>query len=433
MADKFRKELSLGLAALALLVSLTLGLPLLLNAQLDTRDLISNPGFWPTQTKYPINDYAGPQACAQCHGQIATQQRSTSMAQTAMRASNSPLLAANPLLRFRAGVYDYEIRTTGGHSTYTVWDGKRSESKPLVWAFGTDRIAQSFLFKKDDGAYYEARVTHFRSLGELDFTPGRALTHAADMNEAMDREVGAAEIGRCFGCHTTGAGAGASFDEARLIPGVTCEACHGPGRGHVAEMKDVPLGDAAAAHAQSTPDRIFNPKTLTPEQSVDFCGSCHGSYWDITLSGSSGPGNVRFQPYRLEQSKCWNKEDARLTCVACHNPHQEIDTNTSSYDHVCLSCHLNGKTSATGHPRAEPPAESPLGRASPNQPATSHPAMASGSPVVVAAATHAHSICPVATKNCTSCHMPQVYVPAMHRSFPDHRIRIAREREIFPD
>jgi mono/diheme cytochrome c family protein len=212
MADKFRKELSLGLAALALLVSLTLGLPLLLNAQLDTRDLISNPGFWPTQTKYPINDYAGPQACAQCHGQIATQQRSTSMAQTAMRASNSPLLAANPLLRFRAGVYDYEIRTTGGHSTYTVWDGKRSESKPLVWAFGTDRIAQSFLFKKDDGAYYEARVTHFRSLGELDFTPGRALTHAADMNEAMDREVGAAEIGRCFGCHTTGAGAGASFD-----------------------------------------------------------------------------------------------------------------------------------------------------------------------------------------------------------------------------
>jgi hypothetical protein len=372
-------------------------------AQFATTDYASQPRFWPTQLRYPRNDYAGPVACAQCHQAIFNSQQATSMARTAMRAGDSGTLQSNPHLSFANGVYRYDVVTIGGKSHYVTTDGRTTRSAPLAWAFGTDRVAQSYLFKKEDkkqeGEFYEARVTYFQQLGNLDFTPGRALNSAMDVEEAMDRQVGKAEVYRCFSCHTTASGIEASFDEQKVIPGVSCEACHGPGRDHIDAMEGSPAHSQATAAVENTSERIFNPKKLTPEESVDFCGACHGSYWDVSLTDSSGVGNVRFQPYRLEQSKCWNKNDARLTCIACHDPHKEVDKDAAAYDHVCLSCHLNKISKVP----------------------------------VAADPTHPGAVCPVARKDCTSCHMPQVNVPVMHTSFPDHRIRIARAGDPFPD
>jgi hypothetical protein len=48
-------------------------------------------------------------------------------------------------------------------------------------------------------------------------------------------------------------------------------------------------------------------------------------------------------------------------------------------------------------------------------------------------ADHPGAACPTATKNCASCHMQKVYVPEMHDKFTDHRIRIVRAGESFPD
>jgi hypothetical protein len=394
------------LGSFLLLISST---PVSVLAQFATSDYVSQPGFWPTQTKYARNEYSGAQACASCHQPIFNTQRETSMAHTAMRAAEAEILASNPHLSFSEGPYRYQIQTAANQSIYTVADGVKGQSEQLAWAFGTNRVAQSYLFKKKDGEFYEARVTYFLSLAALDFTPGRTLNSAHDVDEAMDRQVGRAEVYRCFACHTTASGLGSGFDESRLIPGISCEACHGPGRGHVAEMEGASVESAAAVvSAENTPDGIFDPKKLTPEQSVDFCGSCHGSYWDVSLVGISGTGNVRFQPYRLEQSKCWNRNDARLTCVSCHDPHKEVDSDAEDYDHVCLSCHLV-KGAA-------------LKKAAAVKPSETHPPQ-----------THPGAACPVAKKACTSCHMPRVYVPAMHSSFPDHRIRVAREGELFPD
>jgi hypothetical protein len=41
--------------------------------------------------------------------------------------------------------------------------------------------------------------------------------------------------------------------------------------------------------------------------------------------------------------------------------------------------------------------------------------------------------CPVAEKNCTSCHMPKIEVKAAHFNFTDHYIRIVRPGEKFPN
>jgi hypothetical protein len=136
---------------------------------------------------------------------------------------------------------------------------------------------------------------------------------------------------------------------------------------------------------------------LNPVDAVDFCGACHGTCWDVNLGGLTGLANVRAQPYRLEKSRCWKKRgDARLTCVACHDPHRELVRDSASYDRNCLSCHLSTNS---------------------NSPTPEHP----GPP------------CKVSTKNCASCHMPKFEDSGMHYTFTDHYIRVVRPGAPYPD
>jgi hypothetical protein len=405
MAGFTWKRLIWGIGVSALLVLLGSGTPSSLFAQFTTSDRISQPEFWPTQARYPRDLYAGAESCAGCHKAIVESARLTPMAHAAMRASESHVFRSNPRLSFTHDQYRYDIRTESGTSIYTVMDGMKQESAELAWAFGAN-VAQTWLFKKTDGEIYEGRVSYFQTLNDLDFTPGRALASYQDADEAMSRRVGRAEVYQCFGCHTTASGMGSNFDDTKLIPGVSCEACHGPAQAHVDVMEGLSDERSMRGPEENTKEVIFNPKKLTPEESVDFCGGCHGSYWDINLAGGGGVGKVRFQPYRLEQSKCWNKNDARLTCISCHDPHKALDAVTTDYDHVCLSCHLTKAATVRNG------SERDLARQK---------------------NTHPGEVCPVAQKDCVSCHMPEVYVPVMHRGFPDHRIRIAHEGEPFPD
>jgi hypothetical protein len=141
---------------------------------------------------------------------------------------------------------------------------------------------------------------------------------------------------------------------------------------------------------------IYNPGRLDPATSVDFCGSCHRTWWDVSQMVDQGINVVRFPVYRLEQSKCWANGDARLTCIACHNPHKPLATDSAGYDQNCLACHM--KSAAL-------------------KPVAGHPAPA----------------CPVQTSNCTSCHMPKYEIPQMHSLFTDHRIRVVRDAGIVPN
>ena len=381
---------STALAAVAIVLWLqSLGVA---TAQLSTNDHLADPGFWPTKDEAPRSEYAGDATCASCHPVISATQKQTSMRQTTIQAEKANLLQSHPVLQFDFGPYKYTIKTAQTGSTYSVTDGKRSIKASLLWTFGTGRVGQSYLFKKDDGKFYEARVTYFHTLQTLGFTPDRALKSAKSVEEAMYRPVEDSEVARCFACHTTASSAGGNVDEKKLIPGVTCEACHGPGLKHISAMKMAKVtGDFDEAS-----QTIFNAARLSPTDSVDFCGACHSTWWDVKLTRIRGVSNVKAQPYRLEGSKCWGKGDARLTCIACHDPHVEVQSDPAAYDKVCMSCHVRSEG-------ANPTAELP-GKA-----------------------------CHVGTEKCVSCHMPKVFVPEMHFDFTDHRIRIARAGEPYPD
>jgi hypothetical protein len=367
-------------------------------AQLSTSDHLGEPGFWPTQNVASRDQFAGAAVCANCHAAKTASQKLTSMARTSLHADGSEILHSHPKMNFAVGDYHYEIKTGAKESSYTVTggtEGSNTISATLLWAFGIGRVAQSYLFKKGDGNFYESRVTYFTTLQNLNFTPARALASPKDVAEAMYRPVPSTEIVRCFGCHTTASTIGGQFDEKNLILGVSCEACHGPGVKHVAAMQAAAL----AGTTENSAETIVNPARLNPVDMVDFCGACHGTWWDVKFSGGKGVTTARSAPFRLEESKCWGKGDARLTCIACHDPHVEVRTDPTSYDRACLSCHPASGTAKTA---STEPSMHPSG----------HPA---------------------GTKDCVTCHMPKVYDPDMHYKFTDHRIRIVHEGEAYPD
>ena len=372
-------------------VVLLLGSPAFLRAQLTTEDHILGADFWPTKELQSEKDLVGSDVCASCHRDKAASQPHTPMGETSVHAADAPSLRSHPELKFQGGPTQYEIRNDGKHATFTVTLNGQTKSAELLWAFGNGHLGQSYLFKKDDGYLYEARASFFEVLQALAWTPSRELTRPENIDDAMGRRIPETEVKKCFGCHTTGSNVGGRVVESNVRFGITCEACHGPGGSHASE--------AAVALAAGTPDAarggILNPGRLTPNDSVDFCGACHISYWDMELTRARGIASTKSQPFRLGQSKCWQKGDARLTCTACHDPHQPLVKEAKAYDHNCLQCHA-----LTGQ------------KAAPEQ--TAKP-------------------CPKATSECSSCHMPKIDLPDMHHAFTDHRIRVARAGEPFPE
>jgi len=308
------------------------------------------------------------------------------MARTSLPPGDSEMLRSHEKAGFSQGPYTYRITPSAEGEVYAVTDANQTITELLSWAFGTGNNGQSYLFEHN-GSVYEARISYFRSSGTFDLTPNHPATAADSLEKAVGRRISATEAPKCFGCHTTASTTTGVFAPDKALPGVTCEVCHGPGATHVAMMKNGAREEGAGL--------VLNPGRLSPADSVDFCGSCHRTWWDVNLEGLTGIGTLRFPAYRLEKSRCWGKGDARMTCIACHDPHQLLVKGSAAYDQRCLSCHVT-----TG-----------------SKPAADHPGAA----------------CPVSTKECSSCHMPQYEVPDMHTKFTDHMIRIARKDGSVPN
>jgi hypothetical protein len=385
----------LRFAVLCLLFASHAHSPSSLHAQMATEDRLLYRGWWPRHSIPSAGEYVGPAECAKCHAGKAASQQLTAMARTALPVADSDVLSQRGQLTFQPGKVSYQIATAAGKSVYAVTDGTQSLSALLTWSFGDGHVGQSYLFERD-GNFYESRASYFGSLKALDFTPGRKLTEPRNLEQAMARPVDGSELVRCFACHATASTIGDKLDRSRIIPGISCEACHGPGRKHAVAQQLAKAEGQVLESDQKTP-AIFNPASLNPVDAVDFCGSCHSTWWDVKLAPPVGIANVRSQPYRLEKSRCCGKTgDARITCVACHDPHQKLVRDTASYDKNCLSCHL--ATTAT-------------------KPTPDHPGPA----------------CKVSTKDCASCHMPKYELTDFHYAFTDHDIRVVWPDAPYPE
>ncbi len=376
-----------ALAAGLGLISVVMGLPRPASVRGQTLKAEQYPqADWsPTEGRAARAEYVGPTVCAECHFLQAERQRTTLMAHAAAPAAESEVLRAHPKLTFRLAPYSYQIESDGNRSLFTVGDGKQTISEPILYAFGFGSMGQTYVFERH-GWYYEGRVSYFSAIQNLDITIGHSTQAPASLEEAMGNRLSPREARLCFGCHTTAALDRSRLDASHLIPGVTCEACHGPGARHVTAMRSGKIETSL----------IFNPARLGPEELIEFCGACHRTPLQVISQDLHGVQTVRFQPYRLVNSRCWDGADSRIKCISCHDPHQPLGRGPTAYDSKCLACHL----SQPGAPRVQ-----------------DRPGAA----------------CPVSPRNCVTCHMPRLDLPGAHAQFTDHYIRVARPGEPYPE
>jgi hypothetical protein len=316
-------------------------------------------------------------ACAKCHVQARTQP-STHMAHALEAVQQSRILIEHPVLTGTYGRFSYRIARHGDQSTYSVSDGKDTVTLPIRWAFGaSSAIGQTYVLEKN-GNLYESRMSWFRELNGLGPTMGGDNSLPADLDEAVGRLMSTQDKLSCFGCHATNAVHGSELTLDQMVPGVSCEHCHESTGAHLAAMTG------------KSSDLVFPPdlRKLSTQEAADFCGQCHRTWAQIAMQGNPSVANVRFQPYRLTESQCFDPDDTRISCLACHEPHQDPVSTPVAYDSKCQACHAGGKVAAKA--------------------------------------------CPVSKAKCVSCHMPKIELPGAHFRFTDHRIRIVRPNEPYP-
>lgn len=306
-------------------------------------------------------------ACASCHPAQAKPHPATSMAHAMELVPECNILKEHPLLTYTEGKYSYRIERRGDQSIYSISDGQEVRNYPIGWAFGQGLAGQTYVFESA-GEYYQTRVSYYKSIDGLDLTLGASNSKPVDMDEALGIRMAPQERPQCFGCHATNSVVAKKLVTDNLIAGLQCERCHGSAENHVKNLASM--------------TKLSNMST---EQTSSFCGQCHRTWEEIAAGGQMGVVNVRFQPYRLTNSKCYDTDDARISCLACHNPHQEIDRTAAHYDSKCQACHDGGKPSARA--------------------------------------------CKVSKSDCITCHMPKVEIPGSHHQFFDHEIRIAKAHE----
>lgn len=122
----------------------------------------------------------------------------------------------------------------------------------------------------------------------------------------------------CGRCHTTGyQKEGHQDGREGLIgtwaaPGVQCEACHGPGGGHI---------------------KTGNKTEISVDKSSALCGGCH-------LRGPKEkiPAKGGFIKHHEQYPELLASPHKGFSCVTCHNPHKRAEF---SIKNECSSCHAS--------------------------------------------------------------------------------------------
>jgi hypothetical protein len=346
--------------------------------------------------RVPGDPYIGSRVCAECHpGEYALFTRS-GHALTFRAASDRRLTEE------LAGVSVADPEHPAVRWTYEKPDGQfqidreeagKIEKFVVDYALGSGHHATTFVtvLNLDPLRVFEHRLTHYTREGTLGITPGQAAHEEKPGNRPDGCELSVQESRKCLNCHVTQLSASdpAAFDPTTVIPAVTCERCHGPGRAHVEVARR-----GADESELSLP---MGPGRWTVQSQLELCGRCHRHPSRVPPSqlNPDDPFLARFQPVGLSQSRCFKATSSSLSCVSCHDPHARASSDMAGYERVCVGCH----------------------RLSPAQPALEAGKASSDS-------ASRGSICPVSpSTGCVPCHMPRVD-SGQHVLFTDHWIRV---------
>lgn len=321
--------------------------------------------------------WAGSASCARCHESIVRAQHASRHARTLRVGSE---LAG---IRLPEGPIDDPgmpgVTHTFRRDRETLWldiQGHEGLYQELIeYAVGSGDRGVSFIGRDPSHQARLCRMSLFDHDRQTHLTPQAPAT-VTEPTDLMGLRIHDS-LTDCLGCHATRLEAGGPRGTPQPVDrAITCERCHGPAGLH-----------EAAVAAGFDDLMIARPRLASAGQINELCGQCHRPPRGQTLA-EGDPTLARQQALRLPQSRCFTASGGRLSCVTCHNPHRDAQTDPAHYVQTCLNCH--------------PPATAQVG----TRPEGQGPG------------------CPVNPRaNCVSCHMPRVPNPDEHTEFTDHFIR----------
>jgi hypothetical protein len=307
--------------------------------------------------------FVGDGACISCHRDLSQTYKHTAHRRTSqLPAANSVLGsfregenvltivnsadAAQPALRFVM-----ESRKDGFYETAeTGWDSqmqKRSERIDLITGSGTR--GKTYLYWRGD-RLFELPVSYWSEGRKWINSPGYI-----DGTAEFSRVVNPA----CLECHSTYIRPLSTdpntnrYDKSTLVPGISCETCHGPGAEHVRFETAHRSGSKAPSNSG-----ILNPAKFSRDRKVDLCAECHNGIQRTPLAPAFSyvPGQPLSNYYKqlapadvahpdvhgnqvglLQRSKCYISSKT-MTCSTCHDVHTG-EKPAASYSASCLTCH----------------------------------------------------------------------------------------------
>ena len=363
--------------------------------------VIATPGLSP--------DYLGSASCESCHQEAYTRWKGSLHIQMTRPIAEATILGDFTRdARFSAHGRSYEFGTKNGKPFVTVRAGDRAAQTYAVdYTLGSKRF-QGYLSTLADGRMYVLPVFwHVERRRWLDWQETTPIPDGAhDLKQIWNVN--------CFNCHATNMDRGyvPATDTYRTTwteMAIGCEACHGPGKAHVALMKaweqdpkSIPTYSSRADNRQlSDILRIFSPRTADPRRTYDTCGYCHGNKRNLFTDFDAGePYADHAVPFLVSeplpefdaQGEFWpdgrpnrfNRTQAltlsgcfkagAVTCTSCHLAHGpsthefslKVDLHDGrAGDQLCTQCHQGPADAASP---AEP--QSPLARVTSRAPDT---------------------------------------------------------------
>jgi len=288
--------------------------------------------------------YLGRDVCAGCHKDIAKVQSGTNMARTwqdpatQQRPANySETHAEGPVPEIA-----YELKGNGPDLRFQVqMPGQPVVGFPVETMVGGQRHGTSFLFRVPSlqglplpvSRLLEARYFHYAGQNKLAFSLGFPEEKPTSYETAMGRVLTPYLENRCLSCHGAPRAHG-----TRVEIGVSCENCHGPGQPHLA---------ALSAHSRDL--AMWNPNKLPMAERMRPCTQCHAG---SSIVEDPMPDDVLIsdQVTALKNSECWRQSGGEITCINCHDPHQDAPRSVleSRADKTCLRCHSAAVTNHAG-------------------------------------------------------------------------------------
>lgn len=278
-------------------------------------------GCSPSSAPKPVEKatFVGNEACAPCHASEFKKHARSRHARSLHVATVTELgaLAPKPGPILDSGT---ALRRDGDR--LFLRSASSGEELRLELALGSAKTGITFV-GIDGDSVVEGRMSYFPSTQQWYRTPGQERVPAA----SAGMKHPPADSKRCLGCHSVVAPETPARWEKRFF-GIGCEACHGPGSAHVdaAKRKDNDL-------------RIARMKDWGATQLNEACGQCHRSGHMVSNRGLDMTMTNRFQVYGLMESACFRKSGGKVSCISCHDPHDDASKVQKDYEAVCLACH----------------------------------------------------------------------------------------------